>query len=397
MNYKLLKYSGYTTLIIVSLLTANIAGAAPGAQVKLAGQNDALLDRPAIQAAIDSAPGQRLTIKLRGTFQLDGHDLIVDRSDLVIKGDRGGATLLGKLGSDGLPIDDINNFPNRGFLIESVDPLTNIEIKDLGLSGFRTAVFIKGQLNEISDVQVKNNHVENSLFAVTAIGAVSDIMIANNTAIGLSNAGITVFGTVEGQPTGLQIVDNHISEVLEGLFIRDVSDAIIANNYSEGQIDGLYILDISNAIIANNYLSTYSPAASATPFLAGGTNTGILVESNTTQGGAIGMLFFDDATDFIITRNCVRNGGTEGIPFFRSGGIRVGFDPFGLTGSGFEIMNNSYSGNVAGDPGVPSDVWLDVGSSNNFVAERASAVVLDEGASNSVEVLPEDGVNHCDD
>ncbi|MDX1554639.1 MAG: hypothetical protein R3212_01295, partial [Xanthomonadales bacterium] len=84
----------------------------------------------------------------------------------------------------------------------------------------------------------------------------------------------------------------------------------------------------------------------------------------------------------------------QGLPFFRGGGIQVGI--FGLQGSGFDIADNSYSGNLAGDPGVPRDVWLTIDSSDSTANERAAAVVVDEGASNSVGILPEDGVNHCD-
>ena len=349
------------------------AVAAPGVQVKLTGQNDVNIDRPAIQAAIDSAPGKRLTIKLSGTFQLDGQDLLIDRSNIEIKGDRRGATLLGKLGPGGTPIDDIDNFPNRGFLIESANPLSNIEIKDLNFSGLRSPVFPRGQMNEISDVQIKNNLVENSIFGVSAVGALSDILIANNTVHDVSSSGIIVFGTPEGLPDGVRIVDNQISDA--------------GGN-------GLFIGDISNAVIANNFLATSDANPDVTPIFAEGMNSNVLLEGNTTHGGVIGVLLTGEASDFLVTRNCIREGGTQGLPFFRGGGIQVGI--FGLQGSGFDIADNSYSGNLAGDPGVPRDVWLTIDSSDSTANERAAAVVVDEGASNSVGILPEDGVNHCD-
>lgn len=376
MNPKFIDRCGLPVIAALGLLLSNIALAAPGAQVTLEGQNDPAVDRAAIQAAIDSAPGKRLTIKLSGTFQLDGQDLIVDRSDIVIKGFRSGATLLGKLGPEGLPVEDIDNFPNRGFLIESVNPLTNIEIKDLSLSGFRSPVLIRGRQNTISDVRVKNNIVENSFFAVSAVGTVSDILIANNTAMGVSIDGVTVFATPEGRPMNIRIVDNHVSEA---------------------GADGISIFDVSNVIIANNFLSTSASEVTATPFLADGTNSNILFESNTTEGGVIGVLLLGDSSDFLVTKNCIRNGGTDGLSFLRGGGIQVGVSVFGLTGSGFDIADNSYSSNFAGDPPVARDIWLNSGSSNTSVIERDGVIVVDEGASNSVSILEDDGVDHCYD
>jgi len=369
------KNFAFMVILLLSLLSSGMALAMPGAQVSLTGQNNAAVDRPAIQAAIDSAPGQRLTIKLRGTFQLDGQDLVIDRSDVVIKGVRGGATLLGKLGPGGLPIDDFVNFPNRGFLIESIDPLTNIEIKNLTLSGFRSAVFAKGQMNSIDNVQVKNNDIENSIFGFSGTGAVSSLLIANNTMTGFAEDGITIFGTEAGRPADIRIVDNHITEA---------------------EFGGIEIFDVDDVIIASNFLSTKNTSDTGVGLVIDLTTNNIFVESNTTEGGVIGMLLLGDATDVTVTKNCILDGGTEGVPFFRSGGIRIGFAPFPLSGSGFEIADNSFSGNVAGDPGIPRDVWLDSMSSNNQVTERSGVVVFDEGSSNSVNTLPEDGVNHCE-
>ncbi len=381
MKLNIQRTSGLLGMLAAGLLLANVAIAGPPAQIRLEGQDNAAIDRLAIQEAIDSAPGQRLTIKLQGTFQLDGLDLVIDRSDVVIKGDRGGATLLGKLGPGGFPIDDFDNFPNRGFLIESVEPLSNIEIKDLSLSGFRTAVFARGQMNSIDNVQVKNNNIENSFFGVSGVGKVSNLLIANNTMTGFTSDGITVFGSDAGRPDGVQIVDNHVTE-------------------ASGE--GVLVYDVDNVIIANNFLSTKSTAFAGTPLAIDLTTNNILVESNTTQGGVVGMLLLGDATDVLVTKNCIRDGGTDGYPPWRSGGIRIGFEAaapfyFVFPGSGFEIADNSYSGNVVGSPGVPRDVWLTTLSSDSQVTERASVVVLDEGASNSVSVLPEDGVNHCND
>lgn len=348
--------------------------AAPGAQVKLQGQNDANVDRQAIQDAIDSAPGENLTVKLKGIFQLDGQDLIVDRSDIVIKGEKSGATLLGKLGPDGLPIDDIDNFPNRGFLIGSENPLTNVEIKDLAFSGFRTPIFVRGEENAIGGVSVRNNNLENSIFGVVVTGASSDIFIADNIVLGATDTAINVFSTGAGDVRDITIVDNHLADALGA---------------------GLYIAQVSGAIIANNFMSTSNLYVFLAPFFVDGlVNSGFRVEGNVIQGGSVAAILLGDASDFVVTRNCFRDGGTQGHPFFSGGGIQVGYYLFGFTGSGFEIADNSYEGNVAA--GVPRDVWLDPNSSNTSVLERNGTIVLDQGAFNSVTLVPDSGTNYCD-
>jgi len=368
-----IQYRAMPGIVALCLLTAS-AFAAPKVQVKLAGQNDVNVDRPAIQAAIDSAPGQDLTVKLSGTFQLDGIDILVARSNLVIKGDKSGALLQGKLGPDGLPIDDLFVFPNRGFLIESSGPLMNIEIKDMALTGFRSPVFAKGEQNDIHGVSIKNNSVENSFFGFVITGAVSDVFIANNEVVGATDTGITVFSTAGGQPSDIQIVDNYIADAV---------------------FEAVYFGQVSNAILANNFLATSDMEFIPVPFVAEGMNSEILVEGNTLKGGSSAAILLGNAAGFTLTRNCIRDGGTQGDPFFSGGGIRVGF--FGSAGSGYEITDNSYEGNVVTPGPVTRDIWLASASNNNSVTEWLGTVVLNEGASNSVVLATDDGDDYCAD
>jgi hypothetical protein len=79
------------------------------------------------------------------------------------------------------------------------------------------------------------------------------------------------------------------------------------------------------------------------------------------------------------------------------GGVQVGLGLFGFPGSGFDIADNSYSGNVAGPGLVPRDVWLTGTSSNTVVTERSGTVVLDQGTGNSVNTLADDGNDYCAD
>jgi hypothetical protein len=123
-------------------------------------------------------------------------------------------------------------------------------------------------------------------------------------------------------------------------------------------------------------------------------NSDVLVEGNVIEGGFAGVLLVSSASNFTVTRNCIRNGGTQGLAGYGGGGVQFGF--FGMPGSGYAIEDNSYEGNIA-DPGpVPRDVWLTSSASNNFVLERAGTVILDQGTANFVGALVADEVNYCD-
>lgn len=343
---------GYIALAVagVCLFVANGANAAKNEKVTVIGQDDESVDRQAIQAAIDSAPSKQLVVRLRGIFQLDGQDIIIDRSDLSIKAGKQGATLKGKLGPDGLPIDDINNFPNRGFVIMNDTDLENIEIEELTLSGLRTAIFVNRRGGnpapiEVMNVSIKENIIVNNTFGVVAIGA-SDI----------------------------QIRDNYISD---------------ANQY------GVRINNVTDAVIENNFVSTADVClfpCLPVPFYAFDSNTNVLVKGNTMQGGAAAIVLTDNSTAFTVTENCIKDGGSQGDERFRFGGLLVDQGPVG-NGSGFEVENNSYANNIATfqeDPPQLRDIWFRPTSSDNTVLESIGTVVLNEGINNSV-VLHGDG------
>ena len=119
------------------------------------------------------------------------------------------------------------------------------------------------------------------------------------------------------------------------------------------------------------------------------------ISRNTFQGGLVALLLWANATNVIVTENCVLDGGTQGPVFTHSGGIMVGapnfFSP--IEGSGFLIENNSYANNswsFFGGAPASRDIWLTDNAEDNAVLESQGTVVVDEGTNNSV-VLHGDG------
>lgn len=432
MNRKLRKNYGFLGIAAFCLLLSTGVSAAKGVQAEVVGQDNIAVDRQAIQDAIDSAPGKDLTVKLRGTFQLDCTDIIIARSNLTIKGEKQGATLNGTTGCPSPPTHSVGN---RGFSVRSsLGPFMNIEIKKLEFNDLRTAVMLRGTFDEIQNVSINNNRIENSIFGVSLIGQVHDVKIADNDMANLGESGILVYG---GPISGVEILKNDInpgifgagidvwglngpvsnikiskntvaSDNIFGVWVGSdvggqVSDIKIVDNYvADAILNSVFFYNVTGAIIENNFLSTTQDFFNfPAPFYIEGDNTNFLVKGNTMQGGFTGVYLEGDSNNsFIVTQNCIRDGGTQGPEAlaFRSGGIRVG-GLFGDFGSGFEIIDNSYENNVAGndfDPEVlePTDVNLKFESMNNTVMERVGTIVRDEGTSNSV-VISGGGRNYC--
>lgn len=372
MRLKIICRASIAGLLTVLLLTST-AFAGKRVQVKVTGMDNASVDRAAIQAALDSAPGSPLTVKLRGVFQLDGQDLLINRSDLSIKADRNGAWLKGKLGPDGRPIDDITNFPNRGFVVSGAGLLENIEIKGLYLTGLRSPVYLRGITGSIRDVQVKGNDISMSIQGVVAIGDVADVSIADNVIADVSDTGITLRGD-SAIISDIKVVDNHVSNATSA---------------------ALLLVGAAGIEIRNNYLATGDTGPIPAPFVADGTNTGIVVDGNTMVGGIATTVLVGTANDFTLSRNCFRSGGSQGLSGYASGGVNAGI--FGIPSSGYDIADNSYQDNVAGPAQEPRDVWLTTTSAANVVIEYADTVVLDEGTGNAVDVFAGTPVDYCAD
>lgn len=347
MKTNVFKAHGLLGIAGFCLFLATGANAAKPVQVKVVGQDDIIVDREAIQNAINTATNKDLVVKLRGTFQLDGTDIQITRSDLTIKGDKKGAILKGLIDGMGFPEPGPEIFlsGNRGFVMGRSGPVANIEIKDLTLTGMRTAIFADGFNDSLDSVTIKNNTIDNVLFGVTAL-ELSDIEIKNN----------------------------------------HIKDALSVGIHSFGAVSG--------AAIIGNAVSTADERPDPVPvqlgIFAGDTFTDVVVRNNTFQGGAVALILWGKATNVVVTMNCIRDGGTQGIPFLRAGGIWVGEELFfspPLEGSGFEIENNSYANNTWSLLDVTPesrDIWLTTISEDNVILESQGTMVVDEGINNSV-------------
>lgn len=400
MKAKTVKATAVASIATTLALFTLGATADPDVQVKVTGQNDALVDRAAIQAAIDSAPGQPLIIKLRGTFQLDGQDILIDRSDITLKGDGSGTVIKGLVDANGDPVNDIENFPNRGILIEPGALVSNVEIRDLAISGCRTGVFGRAIEAPLRDLTVKDVQVENCLNGLVVIGDAQDVTLANNV-LRDTGAGVILRDAEGTVLAGVRVTDNLVEDenaagVVIERFGDGVSDILVANNRVLDSIEAaLWIASTDQVSVVGNYLATTDGYDLPFPIMTFGANSELSIEANVFDGGAAAALFTGNATNATISRNCFRNGGSQGFPIYASGGVRVGLGR-GYPGSGFDIADNSYENSIGGPGPASLDVWLTPSASNNVVLERASAVVLDEGTGNSVGVLAEDGVDHCD-
>ena len=353
--------------IAISFVIVLFAVPASAATVNVVGENDVNVDRQNIQDAIDSAPGEELRVILQGTFQLDGQRIFVTRSNLTIKSNKHGAILVGVTDQDGIPALGIES--GRAFEVRQQfadTPITNLEFKGLEFRDIVRGINIVGfnplgASAEVSNVVIKDNRMENVDVGVGGFGRVSHIVIKSNVIRDALGAAI---------------------------FIRSY-----AAEFGPDQ-------KLSNVVIKNNFMST-APSNNPFPvvFQGEGSNSDVEVKGNTFQGGIIAVALLGDPTNFIVKGNCIRDGGTQGLPGLRSGGIVVGLELLGFTGSGYEVRNNSYANNVSDYGGIPlerRDVWLTPLSMNTSVTEQLGTVVLDDGVSNSIVLHGDDVVDFCD-
>ncbi len=357
-NLKKIKTIVWCLLLAVSTQFLPVTASA-GSVVHVTGVNNAAVDRQAIQAAIDSAPGKKAKVELHGIFQLDGTTIVIERSNLTLQGGPGGATLLGVLDGFGRPDGGPNglcNLFNRGIEIRGPNPIKNILIKGLTLVGHCRAVSVIGTSAltppgdaAVRNVVVKNNQMQNNLRGLQSFGAATDIVFKDNLIIDAHSIGILV----QGDPGGA----------------------------------------LSGAIIKNNVSATSGVILDAIPFQISGPNSDVLIRENTFQGGIAAVGLFGPATNVVVSENWILDGGTQGFDGVRLGGVLVGVGLFGIPADGYVIEDNVYQNNVASEPLftlnlVARDVWLADTSSNNEVTEEQGTVVLDEGVNNTVTLIP---------
>lgn len=319
------------------------AAAAPGNTIFLTGQDDALLDRPAIQAAIDAVP-KNGTVRLEGTFQLDGVEIFVRRGFLTIEGvalDNDGdhrvnedwadgedndldgavdeddfeAVLKGVLDGGGLP-DDVGDgtFPpgrglfNRGFAVQGGE---SVVIRDLKFTGMARGVAFAGDVDVqpglycddmvTTNVAPKNSVAERNVFdntirGVQVFGSASNIRFRDNIVINAGRAAILVVGDAIacwnsdetasafpiGRPAGTQVVGNTVAH-RPGLVIQIVAadSTMFHDNTTEDVGVGLYVENSPRTqVLGNRLMKNRNHVAVWVIDAAPGTSAGSLFQNN---------------------------------------------------------------------------------------------------------------------
>ena len=268
--------------VAVALLSA--AGAAEAATIQVTGQDDALIDRAAIQAAVNgAAPGD--VIVLGGTFQLDGTPVFLSTSDLTIEGvavDDDGDGAINEDRPDGVDNDGdgltdedgwdavlrgVDNgvggpagdaFPSRfndGFEIlgfdASIDDLAfrNLEFRRLNRAIYIFPDYADGgtvllcgasspRTGSVQRVSIRDNAFVNGRRGVEILGRVDAVAIRDNWFSNVVQRSVLLFGQTIGcaepdgsivqflplgTPRSVDIVSNEMSAVTIGLlsFISD--------------------------------------------------------------------------------------------------------------------------------------------------------------------------------
>ena len=265
---------------------ATAATATPPTTHVVTGKDDALIDRPAIQAAVDAAaPGD--TIRLEGLFQLDGTPVFVQKTRLTIAGlaldndgdgalnedrpngvDDDGDGLVDEDGWDavlrgvddgaGGPASDV--FPDRfndAFEILGFDDaLAHIAFRDLEIQRVNRAIYLFPDYDDagtvllcdaatpragsLRHVTVARNAFVNNFRGVEILGRVRHVNIRHNLFADIGGQAVLLFGQTIGcaEPDGsivqfiplgtpfrTRVVNNELAGVRIGLmsFISDAT------------------------------------------------------------------------------------------------------------------------------------------------------------------------------
>ena len=371
---------------------------AQGASIVLVGQNDPLVDRIHLQEAIDSTPSRGM-LKLRGTFQLDGGSILLDRGDITLQGwaednDGDGRTnedwadgvdndedglidedgwdtvIQGIVNPDGLPAGDIDvsTFFNRGLMLQGFTgaeqkvAIRNIEFRDHNRALSIQPDFLStgsacpdfaltgGSLKKLT---IQGNLFVNNFRSVQIIGSVEQSDLKENTVVDggavdllLAGGSIACFGTTGplpiGTPHGLRLRENLIRNGNIAIFGSTLEDTEVKGNVIEDMVLGIFMRNDTTPTIKNNAVS------------------------RTVQG----ITVFGPATQGIIRENLVVDSSVVGI--FLLGGA-----------TGFVVKGNTLLGSAS------NDIFLDSTTFGNLIFAHPTDIILDAGE-NTVIIEEED-------
>jgi len=403
------------TLLTLALtaLAAGAAAAQPPAVVTVVGTDDALVDRQAIQNAIDAA-GPGAIVELVGTFQLDGEAIRVGVDHLELRGalvdddgdgrfhedwpdgrdndgdgavdeDDWDAVLLGVTGPGGDPVldDGVTGLYNRGFVVDGAfPPIEGLVIRDLAFEGFNRAVELwpewatpTGHCDDrvqvpgsMRFVRIEGNRFNGNNLGVTLLGGISDSSVSGNVFERTAIFGAVAEGGSNGCPvTGGDSVDldltsprriamrqNLAVETFLGTSVTEESRAV--DNRFEGGVFGFISLSDSRMLIERNRVT----GTAAGILVAGAEDS--LVARNTVSDSFIGIDLSDPSEEVVVAANDIS--ATLGV-------IAE------LGASGYRIIENGFLA------GGFVDVWLFSDSTGNLVVNGGPPItVLDEGTDN---------------
>jgi len=394
------------------------------------GQNDAGVDRLAIQDAIDGAD-EGDTVELQGAFQLDGVQISVGVSHLTIEGaaiDNDSDGEINEDWADGLDndgdglfdeddwdavltgVDDGaggaagDAFPNRfndGFELLGFDgELRKIEIRDIKFSKLNRSIYLfpdyadggtvlvcnssTPTAGELEDVEIEGNAFESCNRGVELLGRVSKLSIENNRFADVANQAVIMFG--EG--IGCAEADGSILQVLPLGIPEKVR--VVGNRMSGGSIGVLSQVSEKTSVSCNQFSGQALGVISLE-------DEKLSVAHNDIDGAFIGLLgSFEPRVTGPASGNAFKDNVLTNSIF----GVVVDCDT-----TGYRLAGNSFQGSVFADiflDGIsPGGSCADFGlgdSFDNTVIVDATTTVLDFGSNNSVIIDDdEDSDSDCDE
>ena len=397
---------GVAVWFVLSTAMAGSAFAGGGDVITVLGLDDPGQDRANIQAAVDSAaPGD--TVRLIGTFRLDGERITLGISSLTVEGeeldndgdgrvqedwaddrDNDGdgrvdeddweTWIFGVDAGDGTPVlnDGTNGLFNRGLVVDGAEgELRNLTIRQLAFSTFHRAIELVPEwfsptgrcedrvavAGSLDRVRIEDNRIVASELGITLLGAIDNSTVERNVF-----ADIGIFGAVvEGGEVRCPFADgsfvdlalstpshNRIlaNEVLRGSLGTALTEqSLVADNEIED--GGILSLSDRQARLTENTVRQ-----SFFGFVIDGGRQ-VQVDRNRVVDSFAGLLAGGDAEQVFLKRNEVSNA------FF-------GIDLFDARG--FTAINNVLTG------GLFIDVTLSFDSSGNTVINNVGPPITVE-------------------
>lgn len=391
-----MKFTPSISTLILSTLYAASAFATHGHTTVVVGTNDAIVDRSAVQAAVDAAlPGDR--IRLEGTFQFDGTPVRITQGDLRIVGraidndhdgqlnedwndgidnDGDGRTdedgwdtrVLGLTDAGGAPQpDDGSTSFNYGFLLRGIsDDVEHIRLSGIELAHFWRAVTFAPDIETASGLcadrfetegslrylRIVNNRFTANDRSIEIVGDVRHARLARNRISGLGQLAMRMIGnaagcieadgsagsTAIGRPTETLLRRNAFEDASIALLSLGSRDTVIVDNQVQVGIVGIVTQQDDGLIARGNDIT-----------------------------GLIGIDALEAVSDVRLAHNRID---ATAI------GILIDLDA-----SGYSVRRNVFVGPAE------NDILLDPTSSENRIRVFAEDVVLDLGTDNDVAIV----------